>query len=63
MKLGWKKCMDCATYFDWAFFNSHGCIGYDEYDYWGNKCPILCEDCLNDRIDENGDDDYMEEEE
>lgn len=52
MKLGWKKCIDCETYFDWAFFNCHGCIGYDEYDYWGKKCPILCEDCLNDRIDD-----------
>ena len=52
MKLGWKKCVDCETYFDWAFFNSHGCPHADEFDFWGNVNPVLCDLCYDDRRDE-----------
>ena len=52
MKFGWRKCVDCGVYFDWLYFHDHGCHWTDEYDFWGNKNPVLCQECYQDRRDE-----------
>ena len=53
MKLGWKKCIDCETFFDWRWMVFEVGI-LDEFDFWGNKLDVVCDLCHQDRLDEEG---------